>query len=65
MGGGLMCATVRIIAKVAISIAVTRNGTIVKTSIYSISRNLAQLRHVKKLDDAELRNTLVLEVSGT
>ena len=65
MGGGLMCATVRIIAKVVMSIAVTRNGTIVKTSIHSISRNLAQLRHVKKLDDAELRNTLVLEVSGT
>ena len=42
-----------------------RNGTIVKTSINSISRNLAQLRHVKKLDDAELRNTVVLEVSGT
>jgi len=47
------------------SIAVPRNGTIAKTSINSISRNLAQLRHVKKLDDAELRNTVVLEVSGT
>jgi len=60
-----MCATVRIIAEVMMSIAVPRNGTIAKTSINSISRNLAQLRHVKKLDDAELRNTVVLEVSGT
>jgi hypothetical protein len=65
MAGGLMCVTVRIIAKVVMSIAVPRNGTIVKTSINSISRHLAQLRRVKKLDDAELRNSVVLEVSGT
>jgi len=58
-GGGLMRSPVCVIA--VMSIAVTHNETIVKASINSISRNLAQLRHVKELDDAELRNTLAGE----